>query len=205
MRRPVLAAALLISLSACQAIPFGQQVAEAPKPAPAAVPNPTGFEPVPGRWQVGKAANLRAGPSTDFPIVGGTGAGGAGQGSRRRVVRDQDGRPPRLYPHASGPPDGRAAPGDPDHHRRRAGSGQAGRRHADAGHAGSSTGGSGSTGDGSRAIHGNAGSRTRSSAGSGPRSGSASARASRYDAARQWGVGGDGRSRFLQADCSLTG
>jgi len=77
MRRPVLAAALLISLSACQAIPFGQQMAETPKPAPAAVPNPTGFEPVPGRWQVGKAANLRAGPSTDFPIVGGIKAGQA--------------------------------------------------------------------------------------------------------------------------------
>jgi Bacterial SH3 domain len=77
MRRPVLAAALLISLSACQAIPFGQQMAETPKPAPAAVSNPTGFEPVPGRWQVGKAANLRAGPSTDFPIVGGIKAGQA--------------------------------------------------------------------------------------------------------------------------------
>jgi hypothetical protein len=77
MRRPVLAAALLISLSACQAIPFGQQVAETPKPAPAAVSNPTGFDPVPGRWQVGKAANLRAGPSTDFPIVGGIKAGQA--------------------------------------------------------------------------------------------------------------------------------
>ena len=77
MRRPVLAAALLISLSACQAIPFGQQVAEAPKPTPAAVSNPAGFEPVPGRWQVGKAANLRAGPSTDFPIVGGIKAGQA--------------------------------------------------------------------------------------------------------------------------------
>jgi hypothetical protein len=77
MRRPVLAAALLISLSACQAIPFGQQMAETPKPAPAAVSNPTGFEPVPGHWQVGKAANLRAGPSTDFPIVGGITAGQA--------------------------------------------------------------------------------------------------------------------------------
>jgi hypothetical protein len=77
MRRPVLAAALQISLSSCQAIPFGQQMAETPKPAPAAVSNPTGFEPVPGHWQVGKAANLRAGPSTDFPIVGGITAGQA--------------------------------------------------------------------------------------------------------------------------------
>jgi hypothetical protein len=33
------------------------------------------FEPVAGRWQVGKAANLRAGPSTDFPVVGGIKAG----------------------------------------------------------------------------------------------------------------------------------
>jgi hypothetical protein len=78
MRRPALAAALLISLSACQALPFGQQVAEAPKPATvAAASSPAGFEPVPGRWQVGKAANLRAGPSTDFPIVGGIKAGQA--------------------------------------------------------------------------------------------------------------------------------
>jgi hypothetical protein len=77
MRRPALAAALLISLSACQALPFGQQVGEAPKPAPAAASSPSGFEPVPGRWQVGKAANLRAGPSTDFPIVGGIKAGQA--------------------------------------------------------------------------------------------------------------------------------
>jgi hypothetical protein len=77
MRRPVLAAALLISLSACQALPFGQQVAGAPKPAPAAGSNPTSFEPVPGHWQVGKAANLRAGPSTDFPVVGGIKAGQA--------------------------------------------------------------------------------------------------------------------------------
>ena len=75
MRRPVLAAALLISLSACQALPFSQQVAEAPKPASAPAAKPTSFEPVPGRWQVGKAANLRAGPSTDFPIVGGIKAG----------------------------------------------------------------------------------------------------------------------------------
>ena len=77
MRRPVLAAALLISLSACQALPFSQQVAEAPKPAPAAAAKPTNFEPVAGRWQVGKAANLRAGPSTDFPVVGGIKAGQA--------------------------------------------------------------------------------------------------------------------------------
>jgi hypothetical protein len=77
MRRPVLAAALLISLSACQALPFSQQVAEAPKPASAPAAKPTSFEPVPGRWQVGKAANLRAGPSTDFPIVGGIKAGQA--------------------------------------------------------------------------------------------------------------------------------
>jgi hypothetical protein len=77
MRRPVLAAALLISLSACQALPFSQQVAEAPKPAPALAAKSISFEPVPGRWQVGKAANLRAGPSTDFPIVGGIKAGQA--------------------------------------------------------------------------------------------------------------------------------
>ena len=77
MRRPVLAAALLISLSACQALPFSQQVAEAPRPAPAPAAKLTNFEPVPGRWQVGKAANLRAGPSTDFPIIGGIKAGQA--------------------------------------------------------------------------------------------------------------------------------
>jgi hypothetical protein len=76
MRRPVLAAALLISLSACQALPFNQQVAEAPKPPPAPAAT-TNLDPVPGRWQVGKAANLRAGPSTDFPIVGGIKAGQA--------------------------------------------------------------------------------------------------------------------------------
>jgi hypothetical protein len=35
------------------------------------------FEPVAGRWQVGTAANLRAGPSTDFPVVGGIKAGQA--------------------------------------------------------------------------------------------------------------------------------
>jgi len=75
MRRPVLAAALLISLSACQALPFSQQVVEAQKPAPVSAARPTNFEPVAGRWQVGKAANLRAGPSTDFPIVGGIKAG----------------------------------------------------------------------------------------------------------------------------------
>jgi hypothetical protein len=77
MRRPVLAAALLISLSACQAIPFSQQVAEAPKPAPATAAKSANFEPVAGRWQVGKAAKLRAGPSMDFPIVGGIKAGQA--------------------------------------------------------------------------------------------------------------------------------
>ena len=76
MRRPVLAAALLISLSACQALPFNQRVAEAPKPPPAPAAT-TNLDPVPGRWQVGKAANLRAGPSTDFPIVGGIKAGQA--------------------------------------------------------------------------------------------------------------------------------
>lgn len=75
MRRPVLAAALLISLSACQALPFSQQAVEAPKPAPATAAKPANFEPVAGRWQVGKAANLRAGPSTDFPVVGGIKAG----------------------------------------------------------------------------------------------------------------------------------
>jgi hypothetical protein len=75
MRRPVLAAALLISLSACQALPFSQQVAEAPKPVSVTAAKPTSFEPVAGRWQVGKAANLRAGPSTDFPVVGGIKAG----------------------------------------------------------------------------------------------------------------------------------
>jgi Bacterial SH3 domain len=75
MRRPVLAAALLISLSACQTLPFSQQVAEARKPAPVSDVKLTNFEPVAGRWQVGKAANLRAGPSTDFPIVGGIKAG----------------------------------------------------------------------------------------------------------------------------------
>jgi hypothetical protein len=77
MRRPVLAAALLISLSACQALPFSQQVAEAPRPAPAPAAKLANFEPVTGRWQVGKAANLRAGPSTDFPIIGGIKAGQA--------------------------------------------------------------------------------------------------------------------------------
>jgi hypothetical protein len=75
MRRPVLAAALLISLSACQGLPFTQQAAEPPKPAPAATAKLPDFEPVAGRWQVGKAANLRAGPSTDFPVVGGIKAG----------------------------------------------------------------------------------------------------------------------------------
>ena len=77
MRRPVLAAALLISLSACQALPFNQRLTEAPKPAPASPSNSASFEPVAGRWQVGKAANLRAGPSTDFPIIGGIKAGQA--------------------------------------------------------------------------------------------------------------------------------
>ena len=75
MRRPVLAAALLISLSACQGLPFTQQAAEPPKPAPAATARLPDVEPVAGRWQVGKAANLRAGPSTDFPVVGGIKAG----------------------------------------------------------------------------------------------------------------------------------
>jgi hypothetical protein len=75
MRRPVLAAALLISLSACQGLPFTQQTAEPPKPAPAATASLPDFEPVAGRWQVGKAANLRAGPNTDFPVVGGIKAG----------------------------------------------------------------------------------------------------------------------------------
>lgn len=75
MRRPVLAAALLISLSACQGLPFTQQTAEPTKPAPAATARLPNFEPVAGRWQVGKAANLRAGPSTDFPVVGGIKAG----------------------------------------------------------------------------------------------------------------------------------
>jgi hypothetical protein len=75
MRRPVLAAALLVSLSACQGLPFTQQAAEPPKPAPAATARLPNFEPVAGHWQVGKAANLRAGPSTDFPVVGGIKAG----------------------------------------------------------------------------------------------------------------------------------
>lgn len=75
MRRPVLAAALLLSLSACQGLPFTQQAAEPPKPVPAPSAMLPSFEPVPGRWQVGKAANLRAGPSTDFPVVGGIKAG----------------------------------------------------------------------------------------------------------------------------------
>ncbi|MGF7210650.1 hypothetical protein GGE65_005258 [Skermanella aerolata] len=75
MRRPVLAAALLISLSACQGLPFIQQAAEPPKPTPAPAARLPDFEPVVGRWQVGKAANLRAGPSTDFPVVGGIKAG----------------------------------------------------------------------------------------------------------------------------------
>jgi hypothetical protein len=75
MRRPVLAAALLISLSACQGLPFTQQAAESPKPASASTAKLPNFEPVAGRWQVGKAANLRAGPSTDFPVVGGIKAG----------------------------------------------------------------------------------------------------------------------------------
>jgi hypothetical protein len=75
MRRPVLAAALLISLSACQGLPFTQQAAEPPKPAPAPAARLPDFEAVAGRWQVGKAANLRAGPSTDFPVVGGIKAG----------------------------------------------------------------------------------------------------------------------------------
>jgi hypothetical protein len=77
MRRPVLAAALLISLSACQALPFTQQAAAPPKPAPATAAGLPSVEPVAGRWQVGKAANLRAGPSTDFPVVGGIKAGQA--------------------------------------------------------------------------------------------------------------------------------
>jgi hypothetical protein len=73
MRRPVLAAALLIALSACQAAPSGPPVVA----APVAVQSPakSNFEPVSGRWQVAKPANLRAGPSTDFPIVGGVRAG----------------------------------------------------------------------------------------------------------------------------------
>jgi hypothetical protein len=72
MRRPVLATALLIALSACQAAPSRPPVAAAPVTVPA--PN-TSFEPVSGHWQVAKAANLRAGPNTDFPIVGGVRAG----------------------------------------------------------------------------------------------------------------------------------
>jgi hypothetical protein len=75
MRRSVLAAALLLSLSACQGLPFTQQAVEPPKPAPAAPARLPDFEPVAGRWQVGKAANLRAGPSTDFPVIGGIKAG----------------------------------------------------------------------------------------------------------------------------------
>jgi len=73
MRRPVLAAALLIALSACQAAPSGPPVVA----APVAVQSPakSNFEPVSGRWQVAKPANLRAGPSTDFLIVGGVRAG----------------------------------------------------------------------------------------------------------------------------------
>jgi hypothetical protein len=75
MRRPVLAAALLIALSACQAAPSWPPVAAS---ASVAVPAPAlkaTFEPVSGHWQVAKAANLRAGPNTDFPIVGGVRAG----------------------------------------------------------------------------------------------------------------------------------
>ena len=75
MRRSVLAAALLLSLSACQGLPFTQQAVEPPKPAPVAPARLPDFEPVAGRWQVGKAANLRAGPSTDFPVIGGIKAG----------------------------------------------------------------------------------------------------------------------------------
>jgi hypothetical protein len=73
MRRPVLAAALLIALSACQAAPSWPPVAAS---VPVSVPAPkANFEPVSGHWQVVKAANLRAGPNTDFPVIGGVRAG----------------------------------------------------------------------------------------------------------------------------------
>jgi uncharacterized protein YraI len=73
MRRPALATALLIALSACQAAPSGPPVAAAPVAVQSSAKS--NFEPVSGRWQVAKPANLRAGPSTDFPIVGGVRAG----------------------------------------------------------------------------------------------------------------------------------
>jgi uncharacterized protein YraI len=75
MRRPALATALLIALSACQAAPSGPPVAAAPVAVQSSAKS--NFEPVSGRWQVAKPANLRAGPSTDFPIVGGVRAGEA--------------------------------------------------------------------------------------------------------------------------------
>ncbi|UEM22065.1 SH3 domain-containing protein [Skermanella mucosa] len=68
MRRPVAAIALLLGLGACQAAPPRPEATVAAPPAPAAAPR---FEAVPGKWVAAKAANLRAGPGTDFPIVGG--------------------------------------------------------------------------------------------------------------------------------------
>lgn len=67
MRRPV-AAALLLVLGACQAVPSRPEPTAAAPAAPAAAPR---FEAAPGKWVAAKAANLRAGPGTDFPIIGG--------------------------------------------------------------------------------------------------------------------------------------
>ncbi|WP_158044064.1 SH3 domain-containing protein [Skermanella pratensis] len=68
MRRPVAAVALLLVLGACQAAPPRPETTVAAPPAPGAAPR---FETVQGTWVAAKAANLRAGPGTDFPIVGG--------------------------------------------------------------------------------------------------------------------------------------
>jgi uncharacterized protein YraI len=73
MRRSVLtaflsAAALPLTLGACQMMPAAPRVVEAPPPATPAAPR---LETVAGAWVAAKAANLRAGPGTDFPVVGG--------------------------------------------------------------------------------------------------------------------------------------
>ena len=68
MRRPAAAVVLLLALGACQAVPPRPEATVAAPPAPVAAPR---FEAVPGKWVAAKAANLRAGPGTDFPIIGG--------------------------------------------------------------------------------------------------------------------------------------
>ncbi|UEM04695.1 SH3 domain-containing protein [Skermanella rosea] len=68
MRRPAAAVALLLALGACQAVPPRPEATLTPPPAPVAAPR---FEAVPGKWVAAKAANLRAGPGTDFQIIGG--------------------------------------------------------------------------------------------------------------------------------------